>query len=196
MKFRVIILFTTFFANSLICDAQTTGREFSQNNEANSCYLKALDYIKIGNPRSGGSVDSLLIAVQWLEKAVKADTLFITAYIELCKTYWLFDFSYPNFPNYDHSAVAVLPKAKAAILKVLRIDGTSSEAYSQLARMNKNYEYKWAEALNNYQKAIQYDSTNASNYASYGETLALKGKWAKNGLTRQIRWHLETVGYY
>jgi tetratricopeptide (TPR) repeat protein len=31
--------------------------------------------------------------------------------------------------------------------------------------------------LKNYSKAIQYDSTNASNYASYGETLALKGNW-------------------
>ena len=43
--------------------------------------------------------------------------------------------------------------------------------------MNKNYEYKLDEALKNYAKAIQSDSSNASNYASYGETLALQGKW-------------------
>ena len=152
-------------------------KSIPKNKEANTCYIKALDYIKIGNPRNGGSVDSLLIAVQWLEKAVNADPNFVIAYIELCKTYWLFDFSYPNFPKYNSSAVVILPKAKDAIYKALQGDSKSSEAYSQLARMNKNYEYKWDEALKNYAKAIQYDSANASNYASYGETFALKGNW-------------------
>ena len=150
---------------------------YSQNKEANACYRKALHYIKIGNPRNAGSVDSLLLAITWLEKAVSTDPSFVTAYIELCKTYWMFDFSYPNFPNYNSSAVAILPKAKAVIYKALQIDSTSAEAYSQLARMNKNYEYKWDEALNNYAKAIQYDSANASNYSSYGETFALKRQW-------------------
>ncbi len=177
MNFKPIILITTIFVKTLLCHAQTTTQVYSQNKEANSYYIKALDYIKIGNPRNNGSVDSLLVAVQWLEKAIKSDPLFVTAYIELCKTYWLFDFSYPNFPKYNSSAVVILPKAKDAIYKALKIDSTSSEAYSQLGRMNKNYEYKWDEALKNYAKAIHYDSSNASLYSSYGETLALKGNW-------------------
>lgn len=179
MNIKVIILIAVFFATSASCIAQVSATVHSQNKEANTCYSKALDYIKIGNPRNGGSIDSLLIAVQWLEKAINADPNFVTAYIELCKTYWLFDFSYPNFPTYNSSAVVILPKAKAAINKALQIDSTSSEAWSQLARMNKNYEYKWDEALKNYAKAIQYDSANASNYSSYGETLALQGNWAE-----------------
>ena len=177
MNKKVIILIAIFFATSASCMAQVTAKAYSQNKEANTCYIKALDYIKIGNPRNGGPVDSLLIAVKWLEKAVNADPLFVTAYIELCKTYWMFDFSYPNFPAYNSSAIVILPKAKAAIYKALQADSKSSEAWSQLARMNKNYEYKWDEALQNYAKAIQYDSANASNYSSYGETLALQGKW-------------------
>ena len=177
MNMKMIILITLFFATTLSSMAQVSGEVYSQNKEANSYYIKALDYIKIGNPRNGGSVDSLLIAVQCLEKAVNADPLFVTAYIELCKTYWMFDFSYPNFPTYNSSAIVILPKAKAAIYKALQADSKSSEAWSQLARMNKNYEYKWDEALKNYAKAIQYDSTNASNYSAYGETFALQGKW-------------------
>ena len=177
MNNKIIILIAVFFATSASCMAQVTAKAYSQNKEANTCYIKALDYIKIGNPRNSGSVDSLLIAVQWLEKAVNTDPLFVTAYIELCKTYWMFDFSYPNFPTYNSSAIVILPKAKAAIYKALQADSKSSEAWSQLARMNKNYEYKWDEALKNYAKAIQYDSANASNYSSYGETLALQGKW-------------------
>lgn len=174
---KAFILLTLFFATTFSGMAQVSGKVYSQNKEAISYYSKALDYIKIGNPRNGGSVDSLLKAVDLLEKAVKSDPHFVTAYIELCKTYWLFDFSYPDFPTYNSSAVVILPKAKASILKALETDSTSSEAYSQLARMNKNYEYNWDEALKNYAKAIKYDSTNARNYASYGETLALKGKW-------------------
>ena len=177
MNLKVTMLIAIFLAKTAICNAQAAGEVYSQSKEANSYYSKALDYIKIGNPRNGGSVDSLLIAVKWLEKAVDTDPRFVTAYIELCKTYWLFDFSYPNFPIYNSSAVVILPKAKDAIYKALQIDSTSSEAFSQLARMNKNYEYKWDEALKNYAKAIEYDSTNAGNYASYGETLALQGKW-------------------
>ena len=175
----VINFFITFFAQASICDAQTTAQVFSQNKEANSAYLQALDYIKIGNPRKGGSVDSLLLAVDWLEKAVQADPQFATAYIELCKTYWLFDFSYPNYPRYQSSAVVILPKAKEAIDKVLQIDSTVAEAYAQLANMNKNHEYKWEEALKHYAKAMAYDSANAGYYAAYGETLALQGKWTE-----------------
>lgn len=177
MNLKVTIVIAIFLAKTAICNAQAAGEVYSQSKEANSYYTKALDYIKIGNPRNGGPVDSLLIAVQWLEKAVHADPLFVTAYIELCKTYWMFDFSYPNFPTYSSSAIAILPKAKTAIYKALQADSKSSEAWSQLARMNKNYDYKWDEALQHYAKAIQYDSVNASNYSSYGETLALQGKW-------------------
>ncbi len=179
MSLKAFILMALFSATTICGKAQVGGTVYSQNKEANSYYSKALDYIKIGNPRNSGSVDSLLKAVDLLEKAVKAEPRFVTAYIELCRTYWMFDFSYPDFPTYNSSAMVILPKAKAAIVKALEIDNTSSEAYSQLARMNKNYEYKWDEALKNYGKAIQYDSTNFSNYASYGETLALMGNWAE-----------------
>ncbi|MFM2327427.1 MAG: hypothetical protein RIR31_1629 [Bacteroidota bacterium] len=205
MNIKVIILITVFFATTLTSMAQVSGEVYSQNKDANGCYLKALHYIKIGNPRNSGSVDSLLLAVQWLEKAVNTDPLFITGYIELCKTYWLFDFSYPNFPAYNSSAIVILPKAKGAIYKALQIDSTSSEAWSQLARMNKNYEYKWDEALKHYAKAIRYDSANASNYASYGETLALQGKWdeaqtwidkANNMAAKDSRVLLTTGIYY
>jgi len=177
MNLKIIILTLTFIAIAAVSNAQAGSEVYSQNKEANSYYIKALDYIKIGSPRNGGSVDSLLIAVQWLEKAVSSEPQFVTAYIELCKTYWLFDFSYPNFPMYKSSAVVILPKAKEAIHKALQIDSTNAEAYSQLARMNKNYEYNWNEALKNYAKAIKYEPSNAANYASYGETLALKGMW-------------------
>ncbi len=177
MNIKLIVLLLVFFTTTFSSIAQVTGKVYSQNRAANACYSKALHYIKIGNPRNAGSVDSLLLAVTWLEKAVSTDPSFVVAYIELCKTYWLFDFSYPNFPKYNSSAVVILPKAKDAIYKALQIDSTSSEAFSQLARMNKNYEYEWEEALKHYAKAIQYDSANASNYASYGETLALQGNW-------------------
>ena len=83
MNFKPIILITTIFAKTVLCHAQTTTQVYSQNKEANFYYIKALDYIKIGNPRNNGSVDSLVAAVQLLEKAVKTDPLFVTAYIEL-----------------------------------------------------------------------------------------------------------------
>ncbi len=168
----IILLF-----QSTLCNAQLNTLVYSKDKEANASYLKALDYIKIGNPRTGGSADSLLLAVQLLEKAVKKDTLFKTAYLELGKTYQLFSFSFPNYHKYSRGGSDNSSKAKSAILKVLQLDSMSAEAYAQLARINLNNEYNWDEALQNFAKAIQYDPNNASNYASYGQALALKGKW-------------------
>lgn len=101
--------------------AQVSGIVHSQNKEANSYYNKALDYIKIGNPRNGGSVDSLLKAVDLLEKSVKEDPRFVTAYIELCKTYWLFDFSDPDFPTYIVLAIVWLTVANSTFVILLSI---------------------------------------------------------------------------
>ena len=198
MNIKVIILIAVFFATSASCMAQVTAKVYSQNNEANTCYTKALDYIKIGNPRNGGSIDSLLIAVKWLEKAVNTDPRFVTAYIELCKTYWMFDFSYPNFPNYNSSAVVILPKAKDAIYKALQIDSTSSEAFSQLARMNKNYEYKWDEALKNMQKQFDTIQQMQAIILPMVKRLHYKasGMKHKHGLIRPIKWHQQIVVCY
>ncbi|MDE3236446.1 MAG: tetratricopeptide repeat protein [Bacteroidota bacterium] len=177
MNLKLIILIVVLLAKTSICNAQGTTQVYSQNKEANSYYAKALHYIEIGTPSKGGSPDSLQIAVQYLQKAVKADPNFVNAYIELCRTYWKFNFSFPNYIKYYGNAPSILPKAKIAISKALRIDSASSHAYSELGRMNLFYEYKFDEALKNFAKAIKYDSTNAANYAYYGETLALQGKW-------------------
>ncbi len=176
-KYFTLISFICFAVLKLTSINAQTVEVYSNNKEANANYLKALEYIKIGNPRTGGSVDSLVIATQLLEKAVVADSLFIRAYIELSNTYWMFDYSYPNSEKYESMVMQILPKAKSVIAKALKADSTSSAAYTALARMNLNYEYKWDEALQNFAKAIHYDSSIASNYSYYGQTLALKGKW-------------------
>jgi len=176
-KYFTLISFICFAVLKLTSSNAQTVAVYSNNKEANADYLKALEYIKIGNPRTGGSVDSLVIATQLLEKAVVADSLFIRAYIELSNTYWMFDYSYPNSEKYESMVMQILPKAKSVIAKALKADSTSSAAYTALARMNLNYEYKWDEALQNFAKAIHYDSSIASNYSYYGQTLALKGKW-------------------
>ena len=166
----VLILCQTNFSN-----AQNDSPVYTVDKEANAYYLKALHYIEIGDPRTGGSVDSLKIAVQLLEKALEKDTLFAKAYLELSRTYWKFDFSYPNRPLYFPGATVILPKSKTAILKAIQIDRTSGEAYTDLAGINYSYEYNWNEALENLSKAIKYSPNNIGNYARYGQVLALKG---------------------
>ena len=57
MSLKAFILLALFFATTICGMAQESSTVYSQNKEANSYYSKALDYIKIGNPRNGGSVD-------------------------------------------------------------------------------------------------------------------------------------------
>ncbi len=165
----LIIICQTNFSN-----AQNSSPVYSVDKDANAYYLKALHYIEIGDPRTGGSVDSLKIAVELLEKAVEKDSLFAKAFLELSRTYWKFDFSYPNRPLYFPGATVILPKSKKAILKAIQIDSTSGEAYTDLAGINYSYEYDWNEALKNLSKAIKYNPKNIGNYARYGQVLALK----------------------
>ena len=52
MSRKVLILTAIFFAAIAGCIAQSTDEAFSQNKEANTCYIKAHEYIKIGNRMS------------------------------------------------------------------------------------------------------------------------------------------------
>jgi tetratricopeptide (TPR) repeat protein len=168
------------FACSFLCNSgftQVSSIQHSNNKTANADFLKALDYINRGTPQKGGSPDTLLVAVHLLQKAIEEDPRFVAAYMELYKTYWLFNFSMPDYYKYFGSGTEILPKAKNAILKVLEIDSTSAEAYSQLATMNMGYEYKWDEALSNFLKAMHYDPANGGYVARYAQLLALKGNW-------------------
>jgi len=174
-RLKIFLLSLLILCQTNFSNAQNGSPVYSVVKDANDYYLKALYYIEIGDPRTGGSVDSLKIAVQLLEKAVQKDTLFAKAFLELSRTYWKFDFSYPNRPLYFPGASVILPKSKNAILKAIQIDSTSSEAYTDLAGINYSYEYNWNEVLKNLSKAIRYNPKNIGNYARYGQVLALKG---------------------
>ena len=52
MNLKLIILTATIFAKAAICNAQA-GELYSPSKEANSSYIKALDYIKIGTAAVG-----------------------------------------------------------------------------------------------------------------------------------------------
>ena len=174
---KLFFLLPFIFFQSLLSNAQSATQTYSNNKEANAYFISALHYIEIGTPRTGGSPDSLKIAVELLEKAIKEDSLFALAYLELSRTWWRFGYSYPNYRLYFPGAIAVLPKSKKAILKALEIDSSSGEAYADLASLNLNYEYKWDEALKNLDKAIKYAPDNYENLVRYGQILALKGNW-------------------
>lgn len=178
MRFNLtILLFFLIIFKITDTHGQNARSVRSKSGEANADYLRALNCIKVGNPRTGGAIDSLVMAKYLLEKAVEKDSLFLDGYIELCRTYVRFDFSYPDFKKYQSSAVEFVPKAKRAILKALEIDSTSSTAYGLLAGLNLNYEYKWDEAIKNLAKAIRFDPTNAAYYAATGKAFAFKGQW-------------------
>ncbi len=52
MSRKALVLTAIFCAATASCIAQSTDEVFSQNKEANTYYIKADDYIKIGNHMS------------------------------------------------------------------------------------------------------------------------------------------------
>jgi tetratricopeptide (TPR) repeat protein len=66
--------------------------------------------------------------------------------------------------------------AKAAAVRALEIDETLSEAHASLAVIKAFYDWEWAEAEREYQRAIEYNPGYASAHHWYGWYLALMGQ--------------------
>jgi tetratricopeptide (TPR) repeat protein len=68
------------------------------------------------------------------------------------------------------------PKAKEAALKALEIDDTLGEAHSSLAIIKATYDWDWAGAEKEFQRAIQLNPGFAIAHDRYGVTLYRMGR--------------------
>ena len=69
-----------------------------------------------------------------------------------------------------------LPKAKAAALRALELDGSLAEAHVRLAFVNEAYEWRLPEAEAGYQRALELDPNLAEAYQHYSLFLSRLGR--------------------
>lgn len=130
-------------------------------------YLKGLF---AWNQRTGPTLQE---AVRYLEQATARDSTFARAWAALAQAYILV------VPFAGGSPADTWKKAQAAANKALALDGSSAEAYTSLGYGNMIYEWDFAAAEANFQRAIAADPNYATGHHWYGDLLAGHGRFAE-----------------
>jgi TolB-like protein/DNA-binding winged helix-turn-helix (wHTH) protein/Tfp pilus assembly protein PilF len=132
------------------------------NPEAYDLYLRGLVY-----SRHEG-VDSKRTSVDYFNRAIQLDPEWAEPYAQLARSYdWIAGTGgHPEF----------YPKAKAAALDAIRMDDSLAEAHTALAFSLFNYDWDWAGAGREYQRALQLNPNYSEAHHAYAELLMASGK--------------------
>jgi TolB-like protein/DNA-binding winged helix-turn-helix (wHTH) protein/Flp pilus assembly protein TadD len=137
------------------------------NPAAYESYLKGRYF---WNKRTG---EGLRVALAYFNQAVEEDPKYAQAYSGLADTYALLgDWQYAVM-----TAREALPKAKAAALKALELDGTLSEAHNSLAFCLDGFDWNFEEAGKEFRRAIELNPGYATAHHWYAWHLALLHKY-------------------
>src|SRR6266853_61589 len=136
------------------------------NPEAYEAYLKGRYF---WNKRTG---DGLKKAIDYFSLAIEKDPNYAEAYTGLADSYALsVDWEYAILSPRDAS-----PKAKAAATKALALDDSLGEAHTSLAFALDLYDWDWAAADKEYQRAIALNPGYATAHHWYAWHLIVMGR--------------------
>jgi serine/threonine-protein kinase len=85
------------------------------------------------------------------------------------------------------------PKAKAAAIKALEIDGGLAEAQAALAMINGNYDWDWPEAVKNFKSAIKLNPNYSIVHHWYGICLMALGRFDESIAEMKIALQLDPL---
>lgn len=110
-------------------------------------------------------------AADYFQQAIEKDPNDARAYAGLADTFGLMSTWYMGPPN------ELMEKARTAALRALELDDSLAEAHASLALVKENYDYAWAEAENQFRRAIQLDPQYATAHQWYAEFLSWQGRF-------------------
>lgn len=128
-------------------------KNYTQNAEAYELYLKGRFYL---NKRF------LFQSLEQFNKAIELDPLFAKAHAGLADAYVILGF-YNYLPAKD-----VMPKAREAADRAIRLDNSLCEPYCSLGLYYASYEWKWKEAKNHFLKSIQLNPRYVQSHVWFG----------------------------
>jgi TolB-like protein/Flp pilus assembly protein TadD len=137
-------------------------KHYTESNEAYQLYLKGRFY---WNKRTG---EALKKSIEYFNQAIEKDPSFALAYVGLADCYVV--------PANPLPPREVMPKAKAAAMRVLELDETLAEAHASLARVLAAYDWDWTSAEKEYKRAIELNPRYAIAHQWYGGCLAVMGR--------------------
>jgi eukaryotic-like serine/threonine-protein kinase len=139
-------------------------RNYTENPEAYQLYLQGRFY---WNKRTEESYQK---AVDYFRQAIDKDPHYALAFTGLADTYSFLS-SQGIRPPHD-----VFPLAKDAAIKAIEIDNSLSEAHTSLAYVKLYYDWDWAGAEQEYQRAIELNPNYATPHHGYAYLLISSGR--------------------
>ena len=109
-------------------------------------------------------------AIAFFREAIQRDPNYSLAFAGLADCYRILPIS-SDVPSRE-----AFPKAKEAIAQALAIDGELAEAHSGLGWINLWYDWDWAAAENNFQRALRIDPNNMYARIGYAHLLSDLGR--------------------
>lgn len=133
--------------------------------EAHEFYLKGIYF---WNQRS---LDGFRQAIQYFQRATKADPTYALAYAGLANSYTLLT-AYSGA-----SAALYMPQARAAALRALELDENSAEAHTALALIVQNQDWDWQTSEKEFRRAVELNPNYATAHHWYAEHLMWMGRF-------------------
>lgn len=135
------------------------------DGEAYKSYLRGRHALNRREP------NAFVKAQEWFQKAIDIDPTYAAPYAGLADVYSLQSGGRP--PN------DVCPKAKAAALRALELDGALAEGHTTLGFVQLHYEWAWAEAENSFQRALGFNPSYASAHSYFARWLTARKRFAE-----------------
>ncbi len=140
-------------------------KRYTENTVAFQAYLKGQYF---WNKRT---VAGLNKGIEYAEQAIAIDPDYAMAYVGLADSYNLLP-GHGGFPPKE-----TFPKAKAAAMRALEIDGSLAEAYASLGFVSYRFDWDWEAAEKYFKRAIELKPNYATAHHWYGESLAVTGRF-------------------
>jgi DNA-binding winged helix-turn-helix (wHTH) protein/TolB-like protein/Tfp pilus assembly protein PilF len=139
-------------------------KHHTENAEAYQLYLNGRFYWEKRTP------EALNRAIEYFGEAIERDPNYALAHAGLADAYALLGVF--HLPPKE-----AFPKAREAALNALRIDGRLAEAHAALGHIKVQYEYDWAGAEKEYQRALELNPNYANAHHFYALYLAMMGRF-------------------
>jgi serine/threonine-protein kinase len=146
-------------------------RHHTENAEAYQAYLKGLYYW------NKFTEEGLKKSIEHFRQAIEIDPNYALAYAGLAHTYHQLVGVYP--PG------EVMPKAKAAAVKALELDGTLAEAHAALGWVRWRYDWDWPEAERAFKRANELNPNYAIGHGMYAMFLDSMGRFDESSTAHE-----------
>lgn len=137
---------------------------YRANTEARCLYLKGRYFL------NKCTYEGVQKAVKNFRQAIEADPTYALAYAGLAD-------SYQRISSLYSSPKETLPKAKAAAVRAVEIDGGLSEAHVSLGLLKVHYDNDWPGAEVEFKRALDLNPETSLAHKRFGECLMLTGRF-------------------